>query len=156
MQGIKHLVQCHCILPQYRNLKEPKFHQFSVFSVVDDSDVIEPKLAACNNCGVLHRVIDVCRSEIVTNREDSATAMKREDFKHSLPSSLYEVLQQYERDVVDYEHAQFIIDNEQWESTIVLSREESGGILQGKMVRFISAERFRIESYSSQDFVESK
>lgn len=156
MQGIKHLVQCHCILPQYRNLQEPKFHQFSVFSIVDDSDVIEPKLAACNNCGVLHRIIDVCRSEIVTNREDSTTAMTREDFKHSLPSSLYEILQQYERDVVDYEHAQFIIDNELWESTIVLSREESGDIMQGKMIRFLSAERFRIESYSSQYFVESK
>jgi hypothetical protein len=156
MQGIKHLIQCHCILPQFRNLKEPKFHQFSVFSIVDDSDVIEPKLVACNNCGILHRVIDVCKSEIVTNREDSASSMKREDFKHSLPSSLYEVLLQYEREVVDFEHAQFIIDNEMWESTIVLSREESGGINQGKMIRFISSERFRIESYSTQNFIEIK
>jgi citrate lyase subunit beta/citryl-CoA lyase len=84
MQGIKHLIQCHCILPQFRNLKEPKFHQFSVFSIIDDSDVIEPKLVACNNCGILHRVVDVCKSEIVTNREDSASSMKREDFNLSL------------------------------------------------------------------------
>jgi hypothetical protein len=82
--------------------------------------------------------------------------MQREDFKHSLPSSLYDVLVQYEREVVDFEHAQFIIDNEMWETTLVLSREESGGIVQGKMVRFLSHERFRIESYSTQDFVEIK
>jgi len=156
MQGIKHLLQCHCILPQFKKLKEPKFHQFPVFSVIDDSDVIEPKLVACNHCGVLHRVIDICKSEIVINREDAPSSMKREDFKHSLPSSLYDVLVQYDREVADFEHAQFIIDQGQWESVLILSREESGGVLQGKMVRFISAERFRIESYSSQDFVENK
>jgi hypothetical protein len=156
MQGIKHLIQCHCILPQFKKLKDPKFHQFPVFSVIDDADCIEPKLVSCNNCGVLHRVLDVCRSEIVTNREDSSTAMKVEDFKHSLPSSLYDLLVQYEREVVDFEHAQFIIDNEQWDSTLILSREESSGIKQGKMIRFLSADRFRVESYSTQNFVESK
>lgn len=156
MKGFKHLIQCHCILPQFKNLPEPKFHQFVVFSIVDESDTIEPKLAVCNNCGAMHKVIDFCKSEIVINKEDSQSVLSIEDFKFSLPNSLYELLIQYKREIADFEHAQFIIDNELWESTLLLSREEADGILQGKLIKFLSKERFRIESYSSKNFVESK
>ena len=149
-KGIKHLVQCHCILPQFKNASDPVFHKFVVFSIIDESDTVVSKYATCNNCGATHRVYDVCKSEIVTGKEDMRSILSIDDFKFSLPSSLFELLGQYQRELCDYEYAQFIIDNKEWDSTIVLSKEEMEENIQGKSVRFLGPEKFRIESYTQR------
>jgi len=148
MNGIKHLIQCHCILPQYKNAKDPVFHKFTVFSVIDDSDTVITKYSNCNNCGAVHKVYDICKSEIVSGKEDSKTSLKREDFKFSLPQSLYELLNQYEKELCDFEYSQFVVDNKKWDSTLTLTREELEEHVQGKLLRFIEEDKFRIESYT--------
>lgn len=153
MKGIKHLVQCHCILPQYRNKKDPIFHKFPVFSVIDESDTVILKYAECNNCGAAHKVYDICKSEIMTGRDEVTSQLSIQDFKYSLPGDLFELLVHYKKEIPDFEMSQFIIDNEKWDSTIVLSREEMDDHTQGKMLRFIAKEKFRIESYTHKDTV---
>ena len=148
MLGVKHLVQCHCMLPQYRNKKDPVFHKFSVFSVIDESDTVIVKYAECNNCGAAHKVYDICKSEILTGRDEVRSQMSIQDFKFSLPNDLYEVLNQYKKELPDYEMSQFILDHQKWDTTIVLTREEMDDTVQGKVLRFISQEKFRIESYT--------
>jgi hypothetical protein len=106
------------------------------------------KYADCNNCGSVHKIYDVCKSEIIPGKEDVRSALSKEDFKFSLPSSLYELLEQYEKELCDYEYSQFIIDNEKWDTTMTLSREELDEHIQGKLLRFIDKEKFRIESYT--------
>ena len=154
MLGQKHLIQCHCILPQFKNKKEPTFHKFTVFSLVDEeSDTVDPKYVTCNNCGALHKVFDLCKSEIVVGKEDAKVAANVEDFKISLPSDLFDVLSTYSREIPDFEMAQYILDYEKWDSHIVLSREELEGKSQGKILRFLAKDRFRIESYSNQEVI---
>ena len=148
MKGIKHLIQCHCILPQYKNAKEPVFHKFTVFSIIDESDTVLLKYADCNNCGSVHKIYDLCKSEIVPGKEDVKSSLRKEDFKFSMPSSLWDLLQQYEKELCDYEYAQFVIDNEKWDSTLILTREDMEDHSQGKLLRFIGPEKFRIESYT--------
>lgn len=148
MKGFKHLIQCHCILPQYKNAKDPVFHKFTVFSVIDESDTVLTKYADCNNCGSVHRIYDICKSEIVPGREDVKSRLRKEDFKFSMPSSLYELLEHYEKELCDYEFSQFILDNEMWDTTLVLTREELEDHIQGKIVKFLGHEKFRIESYT--------
>lgn len=150
MKGIKHLIQCHCILPQFRNAKEPVFHKFVVFSMIDDSDTVGVKYANCNNCGAVHKVYDICKSEIVTGKEDTVILSKN-DFKYSMSSELFELLAQYNKDLCDYEYAQYIVDNEMWDETLVLSREELDDHVQGKILRFMSNNKFRIESYTHRN-----
>ena len=70
-KGTKHLIQCHCLLPQYRNKPDPVFHKFPVFSVIDESDTVILKYAECNNCGAAHKVYDICKSEILTGRDEA-------------------------------------------------------------------------------------
>ena len=103
--GQRHLVQCHCILPQYRHKKEIIFHKFEVFSIINDDDTVEEKLVNCNNCGVTHRVYDMCKSEILFNQEDSRSPMSKEDFKISLPSQIFDLLSEYKKEVCDFEQA---------------------------------------------------
>jgi|LWDU01.1.fsa_nt_gi hypothetical protein len=146
--GTKHLIQCHCILPQYRNSEDPTFHQFVVFSILDEeSDTIIPKFASCNNCGAVHKVIDICKSEIVTGRDEVVTQMTVDDFKFALPNDLYDLLLTYQKDIADFEHAQFILENKNWNDHIILTREEIDGIIQGKLVKFLASDRLRVESY---------
>ena len=91
MKGLKHLVECHCVLPQYRNKKDTSYHQFVVFSIIDNADSVIPKHAACNNCGVIHNIYDIGKSEIQAGQETGAV-MQREDIKLMMPKSLSDVL----------------------------------------------------------------
>jgi hypothetical protein len=148
VEGIKHLIQCHCILPQYRNSKNPVFHKFSVFSILDlVSDTVTHKFAECNNCGAAHKIVDICKSEIVIGKDEVTSQLSVSDLKHSIPDSLFELLETYDRELPDFEYAQFILERALWDKYVILTREEINGDIQGKLVRFISHDKFRVESY---------
>ena len=143
-------MSCHCILPQYKHSKDPVFHKFVVFSVVDDSDTTVPKFASCNNCGAVHKVIDIGKTEIIVGRDEVVSQVTKEDLKYSLPTSLYELLESYDRPTADFEHAEFIISNNKWGSFVVLKREEIEDFIQGKKVTFVSHDKFKVESFSER------
>ena len=151
--GIKHLVECHCVLPQFVGRAKPVYHKFVVFSVVDDSDTVIATYEQCNNCGTIHKVYDICRSEIIAGKEQSANVESIKDVKISLPKSLVELFESYKLELPDYQYARFILENELWNSTITLDSETNDGVKNGKIVRFISADRFRVEPFTSQEFV---
>ena len=71
----------------------------------------------------------------------------------SLPLSLFELLVSYKKEICDFEYSQFIIDNEKWGSKIVLTKENVENKIQGKTLKFISNERFKVESFSQEDVV---
>ena len=147
MKGIKHLVECHCVLPQYRKQQNPPYHQFIVFSILDESDTVIPKHAACNNCGVIHNVIDVCKSEIQLGQEVGAV-MGIEDCGLMLPSGIKQILETYGCEVPDWEHALFILQNEKWNDFIIVNREETDrGDLTGKILRFNGPGNYRLEPF---------
>jgi len=149
--GVKHLIQCHCILPQYRNSKNPVFHKFVVFSIIDnETDLVLPKFAECNNCGTAHKIVDMCTSEILVGKDEVRTQLTISDLQHSLPTSLFELLVSYNKDLPDFEYAQFIIENERWNKHIILTREELEDYTQGKLVKFIAIDKFKVESYTSK------
>jgi len=147
MKGIKHLVECHCVLPQYRKQKDPPYHKFVVFSILDDADTAVPKHAACNNCGVIHNVTDVCKSEILLGQEVGAV-MTIEDCGMMLPSSVKQMLETYECEVPDWEHALFILQNEKWDDFIIMKREQTEiDDLTGKILRFSGPGKYRLEPF---------
>lgn len=147
MQGIKHLIQCHCILPQFKSSSEPVFHKFAVFSVIDDSDTVQPKFAQCNNCGVVHKIIDICRSEL-TVKEESKSLPNIEDIKFSISKELVSVLESYQCDIATWELAEWICLNKCWDQWIILAKEEDEtGDVHGKRLIFVDNEKFRIEAF---------
>ena len=154
MYGIKHIVECHCVLPQYRKRKNPLFHKFIVFSVVDEGDTVVAKHAQCNNCGVIHRVFDICKSEIVTGRDELGSLLSIDDIKFTIVPDVARVLESYSAELPTWEHAQFILQNEQWGEFIVLTRDQIDGEVQGKRLIFESSNKFRIEPYTFQPEIE--
>ncbi len=146
MTGIKHIVECHCVLPQYVGSKNPVYHKFVVFSTIDDSDTVIPKYAQCNNCGVVHKIIDICKSEIYAGKDELGALPNKDDISYSLPKHVLEVLQNYECSLPDYEHAKFICDHSRWGETLTLSKELLKDEVTGKFM-VIKSDRVVIESF---------
>jgi len=147
VQGVKHLIQCHCVLPQFKDRSDPVFHKFTVFSIIDESDTVQPKFSQCNNCGVVHRVVDICKSEL-TSKEESKSIPNIDDIKFSLSPDLSRVLESYQCDLATWEQAEWIFLNKVWDQWIVLSRDEDDqGELHGKRLIFSEDGRFRIEAF---------
>jgi len=153
-EGIKHLVSCHCVLPQFRRMSNPIFHKFVVFSVIDDDDKIISKTVKCNNCEVIHRIIDFCKSEFVYNVEDTRSVMTKEDIAIMLPEKLINILESYDVDLPTWEHAQFIIDNKQWDKHIILTSDFIDGRTEGKLLRILGEKLYKIEPFFRAEFVE--
>lgn len=153
MDGFKHLVQCHCILPQYRDRKDPVFHKFVVFSEIDDNDQVKPKNAQCNNCGVIHKVFDICKSEIVHSKEEMKTLISKKDIQLMLPNKLSEILDAYNVDIATWEQAKFIIKNKKWGSHILLNRDETDYEETGKILKIIDSNEFIVDLESTQKYI---
>lgn len=124
-EGIKHLIQCHCVLPQFRNTNPTIFHKFVVFGIIED-DQMREKIVQCNNCGVLHKVIDQCKSEILFGKDASSSVRTIEDIELGLPERLSAYLKTQNVDVATWENIEWLVENDQ-ESEIVIRRDEQGG-----------------------------
>lgn len=154
MEGYKHLIECHCVLPQFRKMENPVFHKFVVFSELDDEGNVVPKLSQCNNCGAIHKVVDICISEIAPGKDETRSVLTKNDVARSLPKQLVELLEEYQLEVADYEFAKFIIENQKWGSLIVLSKEaEEEGGFAGKTLNFVGPEKYRVDPYFATDMV---
>lgn len=146
MQGIKHLIECHCVLPQFRQAGKP-YHQFVVFSILDDSDTVLEKQARCNNCGVVHNVIDIGKSQILGGQEVGAI-MDKDDVSLMLPSSLTNILKNYDCDISTWEQVLFLVQNDEWGSEVILTREEDeSGDINGKKLLLKSPAQYQLVPY---------
>jgi len=148
MRGQKHLVKCRCVLPQYKNLKEPPAHRFVVFSTIKDDGDIVVKYAQCNNCGIIHRVTNICTSEIMAGKDHMNSIIKIEDIKASLAPNFVNVLEANSADLPTWEAIQFIVENKRWGDFTILNSETEGGEVHGKYIRVLGETLCKIESFT--------
>ena len=122
--GTKHLIECHCTLKIYQGSKNHLYHKFPVYSCFDESGRIIEKISQCNNCGTLHRVLDVCKSEIIRSGKDKNVAeISKDDIACQLDVKIENILRRYNCDISTWEHVLDIIEKEAWEFPVVISRE---------------------------------
>lgn len=153
MRGQLHLIKCRCVLSQFKKSNNPPAHQFTVFSVIDDNDFVVPKHAQCNNCGLIHKVKDICASDILAGKENSVSILGIEDIKSSLPPNLVAILERHNVELPVWEQAQFIIENKMWGEFLILAKEEEKGIKQGKYARIMSESFFKIDTFNRTDTI---
>ena len=149
LEGIRHLVECHCILPQFRSTVPSVYHKFIVFSVSNE-DAVQPKLAQCNNCGIIHKVVDFCKSEIVHGLEDSSSLRTINDVKVAMPLRLVEFLVPQNLDISLWELIEFVLDNK-LEKEIPLTKDDKTDLTQIKMLHIKSDGSFKIKTVTRQD-----
>lgn len=145
-QGFKHLVRCRCVLPQFKANLNPPVHQFVVFSIIE-SDVVRPKYAQCNNCGLIHKITEIGKSEILQGKENLSSIVSIDELKASLPTQLAAILENNNVDLPTWELAKFIYENKQWGNFVVLKRDNEDGINQIKYVIIVGETLFRVDSH---------
>mgnify|MGYP003664993700 CR=1 FL=1 len=150
MSGFKHLVQCHCILPQYRKLDNPIFHKFVVFSNIDEDEDVIPKIVKCNNCEVAHKVFDFCKSEVLIDGEDVNT-MSISDIRKSISENICLILDDSNCDIATWEQVKDIIENKLWGSVVVLSSKRLSGVTNIKTLVINDKDDLKIETILRQD-----
>ena len=153
MQGIKHLIECHCMLPQYKHRPEPVFHKFVTFSVIDNSDTVVPSYCQCNNCGIIHKIIDICKSEIITGKEDLKSLTTIDEIRLSLKEDLCNVLEMYNADLATWQQVEFIISNHLWNNQVILTADALENETQGKLLTFNKEGKAKIETFIRSDVV---
>tara|TARA_B100000902_G_C27088577_1_gene802623 strand:- start:262 stop:735 length:474 start_codon:yes stop_codon:yes gene_type:complete len=124
---IKHLIDCHCILSIYKNRTKPVYHKFVVFSELKE-DIVKEKYVLCNNCDIVHKVIDVNKSEIKWGNEGYRSLVTTiEDIKFNLESQgldrLVTILEVNNIDLSDWEYIEYLLENN-LEGKVVLDKKE--------------------------------
>jgi len=153
MAGSKHLIQCHCVLPQYRNMESPIFHKFVVFSRIDEEESVIPSLSKCNNCGVIHKIVDFCKSEIAHGVDDAMAVSSEDDMREFLPERLCNILDTHLCDTATWEQVTDIVSNEEWGAAVILSRQSAAGSTQIKKILIKGKDTFKIETNLREDFI---
>jgi hypothetical protein len=158
LTGVRHNVKCTCVLPQFKKLERAIQHEFPVFSVLDeDKNELIEKHAQCDNCGVVHRVFDICKSQIMYSREKPTTLMRSlDEIKISVPERLQAVLLTNDCHISVWEQVEFIISHQEcWGSYVKLSSEnEEDDKMSVKVLFIYSADAFKVETHSRVHTVE--
>lgn len=154
-RGQRHLIKCRCILAHLLKDSDPPIHQFAVFSVIDDDDTVRQKFVQCPNCGIVHRVTDILKSQILSGREELKTVVTIDEIKKSLSDEMIAVLETNSCDISVWEHVKFIIDEKKWGEFVVIASESIDGLRQGKYVKIFGEKLFKVEQFLREETVNS-
>ena len=144
--GNKHLVECHCVLPIYKDNKPIIYHKFAVYSKLDENGRVIPKYANCNNCGILHSVYELCKSNIKVGKEDIASVTTIDEIALSFPGKLNKILEKYTCTINIYEEIDHVLEDKIFPTEIILSREIIEDEHHVKIIEISGNERFKIKS----------
>ena len=121
-------------MPTLKSKKDPPLHSFIAFSVENDDGTLNEKYVNCNNCGILHKVTGICKSEIMHNFEGTSSSITLEDIKLTIPEGIGRLLESYNCELPDFEFIKFMLDNSK-KDFIVLSHEFNDGRKTGKILK---------------------
>lgn len=149
----RHAIRCRCFLKQQQQQREQTPFTFLTCSLLIDGAVV-PSYVECPNCGIMHRVHDVCRSDIQNRTELTGAVKTIDDIRASLPDKLSSVMTSYELDVSSWQQAQLIVDNELWGEHVILKTEQlPDGVKIVKLMRILSATLVKVETHSGRTTV---
>lgn len=145
----KHLVECKCVLPQFKQVEPPKWHHFVVFSEIDETGSVIPSFAQCNNCGVVHRITEVGTSSIL-KRDDLTSLPNLDEIKSGLPEKLISVLEKYDVELPTYQEVAFIFEHKMWGRMVILTKENLEGLMVGKYLMIIGETLWKVSGFEEE------
>lgn len=156
MDYTKHLIECQCILKIFETKTKPIYHKFPVFSLVDN-DVVEEKYVMCNNCNIIHRVYDICKSEIKWGSEGyKSLVCTKEDIKVNLINqnlkNISDLLTLNDIDVSEWEYVDYLIENN-LEGQIVLDKKEIDDKINYKVLYIKKDGKTKIKNHLEQRYL---
>ena len=112
-----------------------------------ENDQIQQTYAQCNNCGVVHQITDLCRSTILSGKDEIRSILSETEIAMTIPSDLAHILESYSCDLATWQHVQFIYNQGLWGEKIILLREEINSEVVGKILLLEGPNKFKIEPF---------
>ena len=153
MAGIKHLVECHCVLALYKNSEKIINHKFPVYSKLDESGNIISKIVKCNNCDAVHLVKELCKSEVLFGNDQTEVILTKEDIGYMLEGKIHNMLTKLDPDISVWEHVLDTIDEELWGTEIVIKRDIVGEKQHVKVLEILGQDRFKLKTEVIKDII---
>jgi hypothetical protein len=147
---VKHLIECRCSLAQFRTWDDPPNHKFIVFSELDDLGNVKRSYAKCNNCDIVHRVLEVGKSETL-RKESSKFLEDEDDIRPDLPAWLIGVLEQHSCEVHVWQEARYIFENKMWGRFIVLDKEREDDVVMGKVCQILGDNLHKVSTFERDE-----
>tara|TARA_B100000035_G_scaffold311668_1_gene321637 strand:- start:1401 stop:1787 length:387 start_codon:yes stop_codon:yes gene_type:complete len=128
-----------------------------VFSQVDENGEVKEKYIACNNCGIIHRVYEVFKSEVKWGQEDVKSLIaSKDDIKFNLEAQGFEkiisLLEKSDLDISDWEMAEHLLENNT-SGHIVLERKESDNNVVLKVLNINEDNSFKLKKEILQRYL---
>ena len=153
MPGIKHLIECHCVLAIFKNNQKILNHKFPVYSKIDNEGRVIEKIAKCNNCDTLHVIRDICKSEIRGGKDQTEVTLSREEIGYMLSDKMNNLLLKVDADISTWEHVLDIIEEKRWGESVVIKRDIIGEQEQVKLLTILTEEKFKITNETISDLI---
>jgi len=151
---VKHIIECKCVHPMFKHIEPTVFHKFVVFSEMDPNTFgIKHSYAQCNNCAMIHKVIDIGVSAIL-KKEESSLVPSLDELKYNFPNHLKPILEKYDSPIHVWQETQFIYENKLWGRFVILSKEKdsiSDTVFRGKYLILLGEALFKIDSFEQED-----
>lgn len=148
---IKHMVECKCILPQFKKLKDPIFHKFIVFSELEeDTAAVKLSYSQCPHCGAIHKVKEIGISDIL-NKDTMLSIPTVDELKMDLPEKLSILLERNQCEIHSWQEAKFIIENKLWGRTLLLTKERDAETTIGKYLIILDRDVYKMETFERFD-----
>jgi hypothetical protein len=153
----KHLVECQCSLSIFANNNKTVYHKIPVLSFYEeDKETIKEKYIICDNCGIVHRVYEVFKSEIKWGMENLKNLVNTiDDIEQNLNfldlEKLTTLLRQENVLTHDWEFVEYLIEND-LEGSIVLQKTESDNNIVCKILE-IKGKKFRTKKETYQRYL---
>ena len=153
MPGIKHLIECHCVLQLYKNSEKIIYHKFPVYSKILESGKIEEKLVKCNNCESVHIVKEICKSEIKPGKDQTGLNISKEDISFQLSEKAARILEKTDPDISTWEQTLHCIEEKRWGEKIVIKRDIIDEMEHVKILEVLGESKFKIYSDVIRDII---
>jgi hypothetical protein len=153
MPGIKHLIECHCVLPLYRDSQKIIYHKFPVYSKIKEDGRLIEKLVKCNNCEAVHLIKELCKSLIQPGKDQTNVTLSKEDMSYMLSDKLVSILEKTNSDISIWEHVLDIVDEKRWGEDVVIKREIIDEKEHLKILRLLSENKFKVFSESINNLI---
>jgi len=111
------------------------------------------KYAQCNNCGVIHRVTNICTSEIMSGKDHMGSLISVDEIKASMPKNIANILEANSVDLPTWEAVQFIVENKKWGEFVVLTTETEGEETTGKYIRILGETLCKVDTFTRSGVV---
>lgn len=154
MDGVRHFVECVCQPAWVRQLddtderKNKLYHRFPVFSVIDDNGDCVEKYVKCDNCDLVHKITEVGISEPQKGGvTESYSAVSKEDVSMGIGSTLRDALERHKCDLATYEHVAWLIETQQWGSSVIIAKNQQKNKIEGKRMIILADNLAKIVAF---------